>query len=174
MYILNAIKKPHAVMGFAEADLPTVAVVIAAYNEAGVIKEKIQNTLAQDYPMDKLQICVVADGSTDETMELVRTFPSVILHYQPERKGKTAAINRVMPMIEADITVFTDANTLLNLSAIRNLVAHYGDPKVGGVSGEKQVMQVGAQTAAGTEGLYWKYESPDFGCISHVPISHQY
>ena len=140
-------------------ELPEVAVLIAAYNEVSIIKEKLKNTLSLNYPKDKIKIYVIGDGSNDGTNEVVNSFPQVKLLWQVQRKGKTAAINRAMPFIKEPITIFTDANVMLNENALKEMVKHYADNKIGGVSGEKRVISVESASAAVTEGLYWKYES---------------
>ena len=107
--------------------------------------EKLRNTLRLDYPVDRLKVIVVTDGSDDQTPDLVRAFPSVILLHAPERKGKAAAINRaVLFSGNAEVLVFSDANTLINPGALLSIVARYADPTIGGVSGEKKVSSGGA------------------------------
>ncbi len=141
-------------------DWPAVTVVIAAYNEERFIAEKLQNSLSLDYPQEKLSILVVTDGSSDNTINIVNTFDRVLHFHEPERRGKIHAVDRIMKHIQTPITVFTDANTLLNAEAIKNIVRHYQDEKVGGVAGEKRVISKEADSASGAgEGLYWKYES---------------
>ncbi|GGG98435.1 hypothetical protein GCM10007415_37520 [Parapedobacter pyrenivorans] len=140
--------------------LPSCTVVVAAYNEATIIEHKLVNTLALRYPEGKLRYIVVTDGSTDETPELVRKYTEVVLLHTPERRGKIAAIHRVMNEVETDIVVFTDANTLLNSDALMELCKHYADPQVGAVAGEKRVYSGSeADASAAGEGFYWKYES---------------
>ena len=139
--------------------LPEVAVLIAAFNEEEIIKEKIENTLSLYYPGQKLKLYVVSDGSTDKTNEIVSNFKDVTLLYQPARKGKSAAINRAMQFITEPVTIFTDANVMINTDAIVAIARHYADKKVGAVSGEKVVMHDERASAASTEGIYWKYES---------------
>jgi biofilm PGA synthesis N-glycosyltransferase PgaC len=131
---------------------PEVTILIPAYNEAGYIAAKIDNCLALEYPADKLRIVVAADGSDDETVVIAARFADVAVYAQPERKGKAAAINRVMPFIKSEIVLFTDANAMLTPGSLRALVANFADPAIGGVAGEKRV-------ASGGEGLYWRYES---------------
>lgn len=139
---------------------PKVALVVAAYNEEDYIIEKIENTLALDYPEELLEIVFITDGSNDSTPELIKRYPRIKLLHKPERKGKVAAMNRALPFIESPYIVFCDANTLLNRECISMIVRHYSDPKVGGVAGEKKVVQQGSSTAAAVgEGMYWKYES---------------
>lgn len=139
--------------------LPTCTLVVAAYNEEAFIAEKIQNTLALNYPEGKLDLVFITDGSTDRTPELIAAYPRIKLEHRNERKGKLAAVHRVMHTITTDIVVFTDANTFLNADAIVNICRHYADPNIGAVAGEKRInVDVKADATAG-EGFYWKYES---------------
>lgn len=142
-----------------DEDLPPVAVLIAAYNEEEIIKQKIENTLQLNYPQEKLKIYVVADGSNDNTCAMAEKYEQVKLFYRRERKGKSAAINRAVPLLHEPIVFFTDANVMLSLDAVRLIVNRYADKMVGGVSGEKVVMHDARASAASTEGIYWKYES---------------
>ncbi len=139
---------------------PPVTVFVAAYNEEEYVVEKIKNTLAQQYPPDLLSIYFVTDGSTDETPQLVSQFANIKLFHHPERQGKIAAVNRVMPFVTTPIVIYTDANTLLNPKAVANLVKHFADEKVGAVAGEKRItVNQNDEASAAGEGLYWKYES---------------
>jgi len=143
-----------------DAEWPEVSLVVAAYNEEGWIADKIRNHLELDYPMGKLHHVIITDGSNDRTPDIARSFEGVEVHHHPERKGKIAAVHRVMPLIRTPIVVFTDANTLLNHEAIRRLVRHYRDPHVGAIAGEKRVHMSESDAAhAAGEGIYWKYES---------------
>ena len=143
-----------------EADLPAVTLLVAAYNEADVIEEKLANTRALNYPREKLTVLFVTDGSTDATPDRLRTAPGVQCLHRDERAGKMAALHRGMEHVETPLVVFSDANALLNADALRNLVRHYQDPSVGAVAGEKRVQAAGADDASGaSEGLYWRYES---------------
>lgn len=140
---------------------PHITLLVAAFNESDFIDQKIQNSLGLNYPKDKLDLIIVADGSSDDTPQKIKAYPQVQLFFEPERKGKSMAINRVMPFIKTDIVVFSDANTLLNEDCLLNIVQHYQNPKVGAVAGEKVVSSTGQLTniAGEGEGLYWKYES---------------
>jgi cellulose synthase/poly-beta-1,6-N-acetylglucosamine synthase-like glycosyltransferase len=137
---------------------PAVCLLIAANDEESVIEAKLRNALALDYPADKLDIVVASDGSVDRTNAIVRAFaPRVRLHDFEERSGKIAAINRSIQSVTADIVVFSDANTFLDPSAIRNLVQPFADPDVGAVSGD--VALIGERAAlARSEDLYYLYE----------------
>ena len=144
----------------ADEDLPHVTFLVCAYNEQDVVDMKMENTLQLDYPKNKLHIMWVTDGSTDETNERLKRYPEVEIVYSPERRGKTAALNHGIEQISSEITVMTDANTLVNREALRNIVVHFQDPDVACVAGEKRVMaRTDGETAAQGEGLYWRYES---------------
>ena len=121
---------------------------------------KMNNIRLTDYPKDKLHVMCVTDGSTDNTNALLAEYPEVEIKFTPERRGKTAAVNRAMQMAETSIVVMTDANTMINDGAIREIVRLFQDPTVGCVAGEKRVAaRQEGQIAAEGEGLYWKYES---------------
>jgi biofilm PGA synthesis N-glycosyltransferase PgaC len=142
------------------ATLPSVALIIAAYNEESIIKEKIEDCLSLNYPKEKLRIIFITDGSSDKTPEIIAENKMVELLHTDDRNGKMAAIKRVIPLIKEDIIVFTDANTFLNPQAIKELVKHYQNPKVGAVAGEKRILvNASADASAAGEGFYWKYES---------------
>jgi cellulose synthase/poly-beta-1,6-N-acetylglucosamine synthase-like glycosyltransferase len=139
---------------------PSVTLLIAAYNEEAFIRQKLENALHLDYPAEKLQILVAADGSDDQTADIVRSFAAqgVQLSFQPARLGKMAAINRAMELARGEVVVFSDANNLYEPGTLRALVLPFGDPLVGGVSGAKHVIQA-QDGLSKSEGLYWKYES---------------
>lgn len=144
-------------------DLPEVTFMVAAYNEERWIEDKIRNSLALTYPKNKIHFFFVTDGSNDATAERIINFPNtegykIELFHQPERRGKIAAVERVMPFVHTPIVVFTDANTDLNPDAVWKMVRHYADPRVGAIAGEKRVQMSSVASGAG-EGLYWKYES---------------
>ncbi len=143
----------------AEDQLPSMSLVIAAYNEENIIEKKIRNTLALRYPADRLRVIFVTDGSSDLTPRIVSSYPGVELMHSPERKGKIHAIHRVMENVTSEVVVFTDANTFLNESALVLMARHYADPEVGAVSGEKRVSMDSSADATAGEGFYWKYES---------------
>lgn len=138
---------------------PSVTILVAAYNEQDCIEDKIKNSLAIDYPKDKLKIVFVTDGSSDKTMEIISQYADIQLFHKDGRSGKMAAINRVMPLIDTPITIFSDANAMLNPEAVREIVKHFSNEKVGVVAGEKRILKTTGQTAEVGEGIYWKYES---------------
>lgn len=121
---------------------PTISFIVAAYNEEACIVEKITNSLEQDYPAARIEFLFITDGSTDHTTELLGQYPLIRTLHQPERKGKSAAINRAVKEARHEILIFSDANALLNRTATRNIARHYRDSRVGGVAGEKKVLPV--------------------------------
>jgi biofilm PGA synthesis N-glycosyltransferase PgaC len=139
--------------------LPTCTLIVAAYNEADFMLEKISNTLQLNYPAGKLNLIFVTDGSTDRSAELVAEYSKIKLLHNPERKGKISAVHRAMQQVKTEVVVFTDANTFLNPEALVYLCRHYADLKVGAVAGEKRVAIEDSTDATAGEGFYWKYES---------------
>ena len=139
--------------------LPRVAFVIPAYNEGSVIGAKVRNTLGQRYPAGLLKVIVVTDGSDDGTSGTVDSFSEVLHLHDPSRRGKPHAMNRgAAAMGDAEVLVFSDANTLLSEDALASLVAPFSDPGVGAVCGEKRVRSLQDDSFAG-ERAYWGYES---------------
>lgn len=140
--------------------LPEVTLMVCAYNEEDIIAEKMDNTRRLDYPSDRLHLVWVTDGSNDNTNVLLSAYPEVKVIYFPERRGKAAALKHGIKEIDTEIVMMTDANTMLNPKAVREVARLMQDPKVGCVSGEKKVMaRSDSDEAAQGEGLYWKYES---------------
>lgn len=141
-------------------ELPDVTFLVCAYNEQDVVDMKMKDIYQLDYPKNKLHIAWVTDGSSDNTNSYLKTYPDVDIIFTPERKGKTAALNHGLSLVKSDITVMTDANTMVNPGAIKEIVKLMQDPKVACVAGEKRVMaRHKGQAAAEGEGLYWRYES---------------
>lgn len=140
---------------------PEVTLFVAAYNEKEYVEAKINNTLSLNYPKEKIKQVWVTDGSDDGTPTLLESYQhnGLQVYHVPERGGKIGAMNRGMKFIETSIIVFSDANTMLGTESIRRIVNLFADPKVGCVSGEKRIFQDEKQSAAATEGIYWKYES---------------
>ncbi len=138
---------------------PSVSLVVPCFNEASILDDKVANCYALDYPKDKLDIVFITDGSTDDSVVVLKKHSGIRVLHIDRRGGKTAAENRAMQHIDAEVAVFTDANTVLNREAIRHIVRHFADPKTGCVSGEKRVLADEEDTATAGEGIYWKYES---------------
>lgn len=137
--------------------LPRVAMVVAAYNEKLVMPAKLANTCALDYPKDRFQLLVGCDGSADGTGELLEAseLPWLRCFRFPVRRGKISVLNDLVAHTNADIIVMSDANTMFAPDAVRTMVRHFQNPKVGCVSGELLLEQDGGVSG---EGLYWRYE----------------
>jgi cellulose synthase/poly-beta-1,6-N-acetylglucosamine synthase-like glycosyltransferase len=137
---------------------PRVSIIIAARNEADKIRQKIEHTLALDYPAERLDILVASDASDDGTDEIVKEYAgrNVSLVRAPQRKGKEHVQALAVAVARGDILVFTDAATILERDALWRLMANFADPTVGAVSTEDLIVDaLGNPTA---EGLYVKYE----------------
>ena len=143
-----------------EEKLPEVTFLVCAYNEQDTVEMKIKNSRELDYPKNKLHLVWVTDGSNDKTNELLAQYDDVEVMFEPQRRGKTAALNRGLALVKTSIVIMTDANTFVNSGAVREVVRLMSDPKVGCVAGEKRVLaKTEGEIAAEGEGLYWKYES---------------
>ena len=141
--------------------LPSVSVVITAYNEERDLAAKLENTLALDYPSDKLEIIVASDCSSDRTDEIARSFAprGVRLHRQAERLGKTAAQNAAVELARGEVILFSDATTLYRPDVLRVMAPNFADPSVGCVAGRLiYVDPAGTGTGSGARS-YWGYES---------------
>ncbi|MDN3654647.1 glycosyltransferase family 2 protein [Ferruginibacter paludis] len=139
---------------------PAVTLVIPCFNEADILRAKIANSKKLDYPADKLKIVFITDGSTDGSDCYLNAWPDIVVLHENRRGGKTAAENRAMKYVDTPFVIFSDANTMLNSAAVKNIVKHFEDDMVGCVSGEKRIINDAADSAsAAGEGIYWKYES---------------
>ncbi len=137
---------------------PTVSLVVAAHDEAGCIGEKLRNSLALDYPPDRLEVLIGSDGSTDGTDAIVGAYPDPRVHLSAApRAGKTSVLNRCIPAARGEVLVLSDANTRIDPGALRALVRHFDDPEVGAVCGRLQLHN--PTRAEYEESAYWKYES---------------
>jgi cellulose synthase/poly-beta-1,6-N-acetylglucosamine synthase-like glycosyltransferase len=141
--------------------LPSVAFMISAYNEEKGIEDKILNTLAIDYPQDKIEIIIVSDGSTDKTDEIVRTFDSkgVRLIRVEGRVGKTEARNEAIKFVESEIIVFSDGTTEYEKNSVKMLVRNFSDESVGMVSGHLKYTDPAQSQVGVAQKIFWKYES---------------
>ncbi len=145
--------------------LPSVAIIIVAFNEEAVVGDKVRNALEQDYPEDLLRVYLVSDGSTDATAQVAEraggTALGKRLHVtgEADRAGKTACTSRLLETLHEDVLVFTDANALFAPDAVRQLVEKLDTPGVGCVVGELQYENAEAPGVRSGEGLYWRYEN---------------
>jgi len=140
---------------------PEVTLFVAAYNEKDYVDAKVENSFSLEYPREKVKQVWITDGSDDGTPEILKKYgqQGVEVYHEDQRGGKIGAMNRGMQFVKSPITIFSDGNTILGKESIKRIVKLFADPKVGCVSGEKRIFNKEKDTAAGTEGVYWKYES---------------
>jgi cellulose synthase/poly-beta-1,6-N-acetylglucosamine synthase-like glycosyltransferase len=141
-----------------DAFLPSVTLIITAYNEEKSIEEKLQNTINIDYPKERLQILVASDGSTDRTNDIVKQYGNngVELLAITVRNGKEAAQKEAVKNAKGDILVFTDVATKLDADGIREIVNNFSDEKIGCASSEDRLVDASGKPVG--ESLYVKYE----------------
>lgn len=141
--------------------VPSVSMLIAAYNEDAVIEEKLRNCLALDYVSDKLEIIIGSDGSQDRTNEIVQKYTGNRIRLVPfsMRRGKAAILNNLAQLAQGHVLVFSDANTMYRPDAIARLVPHFADARVGGVCGRLILLNQNGNDEAEGERLYWNYEN---------------
>ncbi len=136
-----------------------VALCVCAYNEAGVIRRKVENMLAQRAAVPGLEILVYVDAASDGTAAILREYePAIRLHVSPERHGKTHGMNLLVNMTDAEFVVFTDANVVFAPDAIPRLLAPFADPDVGCVCGHLVYVSSSRSATAETGSLYWRLE----------------
>jgi cellulose synthase/poly-beta-1,6-N-acetylglucosamine synthase-like glycosyltransferase len=140
-----------------EAELPRVAVVISAFNEERHIRQRIDNILSLDYPHDLYRAYIGSDGSRDRTGDILRDCmdPRVEPLVFEQNRGKASVLNDIVGRVSEPIVVFSDANTFFDKHALRRLVAHFADPRVGCVSGELRLIGSGGDNQ---DSLYWRIE----------------
>ncbi|WP_342374143.1 glycosyltransferase family 2 protein [Myxococcus stipitatus] len=137
---------------------PSVSLVVAAYNEASCIEQKLENSLAFDYPAERFEVLIGSDGSTDGTDEHVLRCQDERVRLSPApRAGKTTVLNRCIPAARGDIVVLSDANTMIEPDAVQKLVRHFDDPEVGAVCGKLRLFNPTKKDYE--ESAYWSYES---------------
>lgn len=117
---------------------PAITVVVPAYNEAAIIVEKLENTLALDYPPELVEVIVASDGSDDGTNDLVAQFGRGVRLLALPRVGKNAAITLAAEASSGEVLVFTDADTKLTEHTLAHIIVPFADPAVGGVAGERR------------------------------------
>lgn len=138
---------------------PTVGVLVPAFNEEKVIKKKIDNILSLEYPPEKLSVWIGSDCSDDATDKIVKSYNNKRVHLwrAPLRMGKTGIINNLTPLIDAEIILFTDANTMHSKESLAMLVRHFADENIGGVAG--QIEHVNLSEDEKGEHIYRSFES---------------
>ena len=143
-----------------EEDLPTVTLLIAAYNEESEVAQRIENALSVDYPADRFEVVIASDGSSDRTVEIASRFrdPRVRVLAFPHRRGKTAVLNDTLTNhVRSEVVVLSDANTVNGPDSIRRLAEWFRDPSIGVVCG--RLVLTDPATGRNVDSLYWKYET---------------
>jgi hypothetical protein len=139
----------------ADAGLPSVSVIVAAYDEEDVIERKVRNVLALDYPRERLEVIVASDGSSDRTAEVARAAGADQVLDLP-RAGKIRAQDAAVESARGEVLAFSDANSGWDPDALRQLVVPFAaDPRVGYVCGQVRFVN---ELGTNQEGLYWRYE----------------
>lgn len=143
----------------ADHELPSVSLLIPAYNEEAVLRARLRSALDMDYPADRLEVVLASDGSTDGTPRIAAEFADrgVRLLDFPQRRGKSATLNAAVPGLAGEIVVLTDANTAFDPPAVRRLVRWFHDPAVGAVCG--RLVLTDPSSGRNADSLYWAYEN---------------
>jgi cellulose synthase/poly-beta-1,6-N-acetylglucosamine synthase-like glycosyltransferase len=136
-----------------DAYLPSVAVIVTAYNEESAIERRLENLRALDYPPELVELVVTSDASTDRTEELAKAAGARVI--RNPRGGKVAAQDAAVRATDADVVAFSDANAIWAPDALRKLVRNLADPKVAYVCGR---LRLEAPDGSNKEGVYWRYE----------------
>ena len=136
-----------------EGYLPSVAVIVTAYNEEGSIERRLENLRTLDYPSELLEIVVTSDASTDRTEELAEAAGARVI--RNPRGGKVAAQDAAVRAAETEVVAFSDANATWAPDALRKLVRNLADPQVAYVCGR---LRLEAPDGSNKEGVYWRYE----------------
>lgn len=148
----------HVAIDCSDGHLPSLTLLICAHNEEAVIRERVENALAMDYPTDRMQILIASDGSDDGTAHIVRAFDKRITFLDfSTRRGKAATLNHAIQHATGEIVLLSDANTVIQSAAARRLVRWFVDPSVGVVCGKLQIRD--SHTGMNVDGAYWKYET---------------
>jgi cellulose synthase/poly-beta-1,6-N-acetylglucosamine synthase-like glycosyltransferase len=143
------------------AAVPSISMIIAAYNEEACIAARLENALSSDYPPDLLQIIVASDGSTDDTVNIARACRDErVSVLELPRRGKIFALTDAVWQASGDVLVFSDANMMVEAGALRALVRNFADPAVGGVVGNTGYrIDAGSESSSRGESLYWRYDT---------------
>lgn len=163
LLLLGKFKK-NKVENYDKDYLPSVSYMIVAHNEEKVIKEKLENAILLNYPTDKFEIIVASDFCTDNTNSIVKKFIedhkdySIYLYVTKEHKGKTNAQNEAKKIAKNEILVMTDANSMFEKNAIRELVAPFSNKDIAYTCGKLVYVNDDDNDTSASESLYWKLE----------------
>lgn len=163
LQLVTLSKKQNDIIYTHEDELPNIALLLAAYNEEAVIREKIENTFDTDYPLHKLQVWVGSDCSSDKTDEILYELSAKYkqLKFIPfkQRTGKSQILNAMQQQCKAEILVFTDATTMYQKNTFSELIKHFKNQEIGLVSGNFVTYQNTQQNIIQQEATYLKREN---------------
>jgi cellulose synthase/poly-beta-1,6-N-acetylglucosamine synthase-like glycosyltransferase len=137
--------------------LPSITIIIIVYNEEDKITEKLNNCFELDYPSELLEICVLSDGSTDRTNEILREREDILFIEEKEQRGKPGQLNKAVNKASGELIVFSDVRQKYRADALRKLARNFIAENVGAVSGELHLSETEISTGKNM-GLYWNYE----------------
>lgn len=144
---------------------PSITLMIVAHNEEKVIKEKLENAIKLDYPKEKLKVLVSSDNSTDKTNDIIKKFietnidRDITLYQTKERKGKTNAQNEASKLVDTEILVMTDANSILDEKSIKEIVSSFSDDSIAYVTGRLCYTNSNENETSNSENLYWDLDT---------------
>lgn len=152
-----------------DVDPPSVTVLIAAHNAGPHIQERIRNILESDVPPESLSVVVASDGSTDDTLRVVRDYGDsrVRAIEFASRRGKAQTLADAIAQLDDEIVVFTDATTRFETQSLRRLTGHFKDPEIGIASGRIAIVDEQGQAC---ESLYWRNEMAMRRCEARLGI----
>jgi cellulose synthase/poly-beta-1,6-N-acetylglucosamine synthase-like glycosyltransferase len=156
-----------------QTSLPSVSVVVPVHNGGGRITEKLRNILGQDYPSSTMEVIVVSDGSTDDTVQRARSVEAenVFVHETVRNQGKSAAQNFGVTRARNEIIIFTDVDSDLDRDFLRNILPHFTDPRVACVGG-KALLKGQDGNISNSQGIYWRLEQFIRGAESSLGMLH--
>ena len=158
--LLDKLLKPKPIQKIVDYE-PTVTYMIVAHNEEAVIEKKLENAIQLDYSKEKMQILVASDNSSDSTNSIVESFiekhpeRNIVLYCSKEHKGKTNAQNEAQKKATGEILVLTDANTILRLDAIKQMVSSFSSEEIVYVCGKLVYSNSDDNLTSNSESTYW-------------------
>ena len=143
--------------------LPTITIIIPAYNEQHWIAEKIRNLAVLDYPANLLKVIIACDGCTDNTAATATQTAkedecqhlAIKIHNFKTNRGKVAVINDVMQYVESELVVLSDVSALVSVDALLIAAECFKDPRIGVLNGHYRLLNPGSVG----EAAYWGYQS---------------
>ncbi|MFL0805347.1 MAG: glycosyltransferase family 2 protein [Agarilytica sp.] len=142
--------------------IPSITILMPAYNEEAYIAEKIRNLACLDYPSHRLEVVLISDGSTDRTVSVARDTSQetycknlrLKVIEQKENRGKVALLNMFLPSVTTDLVALTDVSSLISMDALKICAERFSDPSIGGINGNYRLLNPGSEG----EARYWEYQ----------------